>query len=382
MSVKVRERPRGSGIWWIFIDHGGTRKAKKIGQDKKLALEAARQISARFTLGDLRVIEESKVVPTFQEYAELWLESYIKQLRRQSTYERYRDVLRCQVFPVMGATAIDKITRSTMRQFLFALLDQGLSLDSVAFIRTVINGPMSHALDDELIQANPVTGILKKAIKKQDEDEAMDSFTHAEVRLFLDTCRRCDPEHYVFFLCAFRTGLRLGELLALRWGDVDWHSKFLLVSKSFRRKVTTGTKTGRKRRVDLSDQLLVGLQELYLQRKKEALAGGLGEVVGVIFHRGGSSMAQNSIRYIFKRLLRQAGLREIRFHDIRHTYASLLLSSNVSPVYVKEQLGHSSIAMTVDIYGHLIPGSQRDQVNLLDLQPSATYPQPVNIEKA
>ena len=87
-------------------------------------------------------------------------------------------------------------------------------------------------------------------------------------------------------------------------------------------------------------------------------------------------MSQNTIRNIFKRILKKAGLREIRFHDIRHTYASILLSNGESPVYVKEQLGHSSIETTVDIYGHLIPSSNRDAVNRLGTQLSATYTQP------
>jgi len=76
------------------------------------------------------------------------------------------------------------------------------------------------------------------------------------------------------------------------------------------------------------------------------------------------------------------GLREIRFHDIRHTVASLFLSDGASPVYVKEQLGHTSIQMTVDIYGHLIPSSNREMVNRLDSQPAAPYPQPAQKEEA
>jgi len=79
---------------------------------------------------------------------------------------------------------------------------------------------------------------------------------------------------------------------------------------------------------------------------------------------------------IYKRILLKAGIREMRIHDIRHSYASLLLSNGESPVYVKEQLGHSSIEITVDIYGHLIPSSNREAVNRLDSQQSATYPQP------
>jgi len=84
---------------------------------------------------------------------------------------------------------------------------------------------------------------------------------------------------------------------------------------------------------------------------------------------------------VFKRVLQKAGLRESRFHDIRHTYASLLLSDGVAPVYVKEQMGHSSIQMTVDIYGHLIPSSNRGAVNRLDAHPFAPQVHPPEMEK-
>lgn len=132
----------------------------------------------------------------------------------------------------------------------------------------------------------------------------------------------------------------------------------------------------------MSDHLLKTLKALQVARKKEALKSGLGEIVETIFHRNGKFMEQNYIRRVFKRLLAKAGLREIRLHDIRHTFASLLLSDGTSPVYVKEQLGHTSIQMTVDIYGHLIPSSNREMVNRLDSQQSATLPQPAQIKKA
>jgi len=102
-----------------------------------------------------------------------------------------------------------------------------------------------------------------------------------------------------------------------------------------------------------------------------------------VFCRNGKRMEQNHIRRVFKRVLRKAGMREMRVHDIRHTFASLLLSNGESPVYVKEQLGHSSIQMTVDTYGHLIPGSNRKAVNQLDTpQPSAPYTHPPKTKKA
>jgi len=117
---------------------------------------------------------------------------------------------------------------------------------------------------------------------------------------------------------------------------------------------------------NLSDQLLGTLRNLLTQRKREALQQGLGESVSVVFHQNGHYMSQNTIRNIYGRILKKSGMRHMRPHDVRHTYASLLLSNGESPVYVKEQLGHSSIQMTVDIRGHLIPGSNRGAVNRLD----------------
>jgi len=382
MAVKVRERPKGSGEWWIFIDYRGKRKAKKIGKDKKLALEMARKIEAKLTLGEFGITEERPKVPTFKECAEKWLYAYIKALRRQSTFERYQDILRRYILPVFGNKPIDEIKRGEIRELLLRLYHKGLSRSTVCLVRDVISGPLSFAVDEELIPVNPASGITKKLQLRRDRRIEIEPLTKEEVAVFLETCQTHAPEHYPFFLTAFRTGLRLGELLGLQWADVDWHGRFIRVSRSYKTGRLTPTKTGKVRRVDMSDYLIDVLKTLYTARKREALKEGKGEVSGFIFHRSGKPMEQNHIRRVFKRLLAKAGLREIRLHDIRHTFASLLLSDGASPVYVKEQMGHSSIQITVDIYGHLIPSSNREMVNRLDSQPSATYPQPAKNKEA
>lgn len=374
MGVHIKERVKGE--WWVFINHRGKRKAKKIGKNKSAALEVAKKIEARLTLGELDIDEEKKEIPTFKEYSELWLSSYVKPLRRESSYERYRDVLKGYVYPVIGNTAIDEIKRVNIRDLLLALHAKGLSKATVSFIKNVISGPMTYAMDAELIPANPTTGLIKSLHMEQDRREHVSPLTKEEVNLFLKTCAEHIGEHYPFFLCAFRTGARLGELLALQWGDVDWNGKFIEVKRSYKRGRLSPTKTGKARRVDMSNQLIEALQGLLTVRKREGLEMGLGEVVEGMFYRQGKPMEQNHIRRVFKRILRKAGLRDIRFHDIRHTYASLLLSDGASLVYVKEQMGHSSIEMTVDIYGHLIPSSNRDAVNRLDTQPNTTPAQP------
>jgi integrase len=381
MGVKVREKVKGSGEWWLFIDHHGKRKAKKIG-NKKAAQEAAKALETKLAFGDLGVLDEDNQTPQFKEYAELWLHTYIKALRRESTFVRYRNLLKSYVYPAFGTKQLDEIKRVDIRNLLLKLHKDGLSKSSVCLIRDVISGPMSYAVDEGLIAVNPAIGIIRRLQLDRDKEIAIEPLNHQEVQLFLETCSHHSPEHFPFFLCGFRTGMRLGELLALRWGDVDWHGKFIRVSRSYKIGRIEMTKTGKVRNVDMSDQLAETLKRLHTTRKEEALKNGGGEVIETIFHRNGGYMEQNYIRRVFKRLLSKAGLREIRVHDIRHTMASLLLSDGASPVYVTEQLGHTSIQMTVDIYGHLIPNSNRKVINGLDRQPSATPPQPVQKQRA
>jgi integrase len=382
MGVKVREKPTGSGVWWIFIDHQGKRKAKKIGKNRGLAMEAAKKIEAKLVLGDLGVAEERrKLPPFFKEYAEIWLQTYVKALRRDSTFIRYRDILKRHVYPTLGAKRIDEIRRADIRDLLLKLHAGGLSRSSVCLARDVLSGPFSYAVDEELIQVNPAVGIVKKLQLERDRSSAIEPLTREEVEHFLDTCLKHFHSFYPFFLCAFRTGMRLGELLGLRWGDVDWQGKFIRVTRSYKVGKMSPTKTGKFRRVDMSDQLAEALKALLTQRKREALETGR-PVVDTIFHKDRKPMEQNFARVTFKRVLAKAGIREIRVHDTRHTFASLLLSDGASPVYVKEQLGHTSIQMTVDIYGHLIPSSNRESVNRLDSQPGATPPQPAQNRKA
>ncbi|MBN1903690.1 MAG: site-specific integrase [Deltaproteobacteria bacterium] len=383
MGVNVREKPKGSGVYYVFIEHQGKRKAKKVGKDKRQAIQIAKKIEAKLTLGDLDLLDKEETLPLFEEYANYWLENYIKTLRRSSTYERYRDMLNRHIFPVFGKKPIDQIKKVDIKNLILQKSGEGLGRSMICLIRDVISGPMGYAVDEELLPGNPVSGVLKRLQLEREKRVKIEPLNEQEVQLFLDTCQQpYFREHYEFFLCAYRTGMRLGELLGLKWGDIDWNQKFIRVERTYKRGRFEKPKNGKVRRVDMSDQLFSALRKLLTERKKDALKLGLGAPVEFVFHRKGNPMEQNYIRRIYKRILTTAGIRNMRLHDIRHTYASLLLSQGESPVYVKEQLGHHSIQITVDVYGHLIPSSNRGAVNRLDTpQQTATYPQPVEIKK-
>jgi integrase len=365
MGASVREKIKNSGVFWVFVYHQGQRRSRKIG-DLKTARAVADKINAKITLGELDFEAEQTDGLTFREYSELWLEGYVREFLKPSTFERYTSILKKHVWPVLGIKPLSAISRKDVRQLLMGLSRKGLSPASIALVRDVISGPLGQALDDELIVSNPTTGIMKRLRIRRDKRSSQAPLDAKEVANFLDTCRRHYPAWYPFYLTAFRTGMRLGELLGLKWGDIDFFGKFIHVRRSFKLGRFSTPKNGKTRRVDMSDMLIAGLKALRTQAKKQALLAG-GERADLLFHRDGIPIAQNSVRNTFKQILAKAELRQIRFHDIRHTFASLLLSQGESPAYVKDQLGHHSIKMTVDVYGHLIPGANRGAVNRLDL---------------
>jgi integrase len=200
-------------------------------------------------------------------------------------------------------------------------------------------------------------------------------------------------------LLAVRAGLRRGELVAVRWGDIQFGGdetdceRFILVRHNYGRREHTTTKRKKSRRVDLSRELRRILIEIRDKRLLEAYLNGKTDISDELVFRSSSGSIvdpDNLYHRVFLPVLAKAGIRRIRLHDLRHTFGSQLLQNGASIVYVKEQMGHSSIQVTVDIYGHLIPGANVCFVDRLDElaaeqakitpQQSATPAQPDEME--
>jgi integrase-like protein len=162
--------------------------------------------------------------------------------------------------------------------------------------------------------------------------------------------------------------------LGLRWADVDFASGFLHVRQNRVHGVTTTPKNHQIRKVDMSAQLGIELQALRRRERERCLAAGK-ELPPIVFASDtGTFLDVGNVRRAFYRLLTAARLRHVRFHDVRHTFASLLIQQGESLAYVRDQMGHASIQITVDTYGHLVPGGNRAAVDRLDdeTQPDAT----------
>jgi integrase len=369
MGVKVRQR---SGAWWIFIDHRGQRKAKRVGTGtagKKAAELAAVTIQARLAAGGTSLLDEgSPPQLSFGDYARQWLELYATPACKFSTVRSYQVNLQRHVLPVLGATPLNAVTRADCRRLIAACRSKGLSPKTIENICRTVSSILSHAVEDGHLSANPAFRLGRFYRQADHPKPEIQPLTQEEVQRFLDVVRQHTPREYPLFLCAVRTGMRLGELLGLQWSDLDFRGRFLEVRRNRVAGRTTTPKNGKSRRVDMSTQLAAVLNALLVMQKEDTLRQGWGEVPAWVFcNEAGRPLDGDNLRYrVFYKVLALAGLRRIRFHDLRHTFASLLLQNGESLVYVKEQLGHSSIQVTVDTYGHLIPGANRAAVDRLD----------------
>jgi len=369
MGVTIREKNKDSGEWWVFIAHQGRRTSRKVG-DRTAAREAARKIQARLTLGKgaFPDVKTKPPAPTLQQYFKSFERSYRATLK-PTTWTSYETSMRVHVLPKFGQLCLDDLTRVKMKEFVSELVEKGLARDSIRLILAVLGIIYNQAIEDKIVSENPTKRLgtfYRQALVRHEE---ITPLTEEESLLFLGTTLKYEPKRYPLFLCALHTGMRSGEVAGLQWPDVDWHGKFLEVRRQVVRGLVTSLKTKRgRRRVDLSDDLLEALGNLRRQMQEQAMKKGMNEIPEWIFANSrGSFLAMDNVKSRnFKRVLRKAGIRDIRFHDLRHTFASQLLCNGANILYVSQQLGHANPQITMKIYSHWIPNdNQREVMNRL-----------------
>jgi integrase len=241
------------------------------------------------------------------------------------------------------------------------------------------------AMEHGEVLHNPAAGALR-GIENRRARPPYEPFSLEEARRFLIAAKTYEPHWYPILLCALTTGMRQGELLALRPHDIDFVTGFITVRSSFHRGVYNPPKNHKIRRIDMNERLADVLSRFLTwkialaleleherprneRRTKEKVLAEVREkqLFATLY---GGRLHDHKVYKAFRRTLKKAGLRRIRFHDLRHTFATLLLQQGESPAYVRDQLGHHSIQMTMDFYGHLVARSNKvaanDLVNSID----------------
>jgi len=275
----------------------------------------------------------------------------------------------------MGQLPLRSIRRKTIKNLIADLARKPLSRNSIRIVLATLRVVLNGAVDDEILAGNPAQKVGKFTKSRTERQQDIHPITSKELTVFLDAIKKYSPVHYPFFLTLARTGIRLGESLALQWGDIDFESRSIEIKKSLVNGRIETPKNGRTRKVDMSQQLTATLKDLQITRKEETLRKGWRGTPAWVFCDGnGNFLDDNNLRNrVFYKVLAKAGLRRVRIHDLRHSYASLLIQNGESLAYVRDQLGHHSIQVTVDIYGHLVPGGNKQAVDRLDDTPSGLH---------
>jgi integrase len=369
MGVNIRQKPTGSGIWWVFVNHRGSRKSKKIGKDKKLAKQYQKKLEAKILLDDLDMDKFNKTVPALKPYAEKWFT--LPHKTGKGTMHMYKRNLELHVYPVIGNHQIDQIKRKDFKAMFDGLLINGMAESNFQNIKSPLSRIFHHAIDAELVQINPLAGLKHSTARTID----IKPLTEEEVFIFLDVAQKyAGGKFYAQFLTLIRTGMRIGEVLGLQWQDIDFVKRKIKVQRHMVKNVAKpGTKNGKDRTVDMTPHLAETLRTLKTEKQKEALKTGK-PFSEFCFTLGDKTtpMSSHWARVTMREILKQAELPHMRIHDLRHSYATIRLARGHNIGDVSYQMGHSSIKITFDTYTHWIPGRFSNEVDDLDLQPNAT----------
>jgi len=386
MGVKIQKpgdtgHPGGNRRVYVRVNYRGHRKTR-VFNSARAADTYASQVEAWLKIGkieevftDPATIEPAMVTSvTFGAYWKQWFATEEPGWKPRTAL-CYNGMFETHL-AYLENWPLTEITRNDLKHLLVKKLRGGhlkkigkpMKPNSVKGILTPLRKCLQAAVDDNLIPANPASRVRVPQRKDQTAEDRIERYTREEIAHILAVAREQMPPWFPAILTAARTGLRVGELCGLRVEDINFAERFVHVRRTISRRIEGTPKSGKSRKVDMSAQLSAVLQDHIRSREIAATVAGKDPSPWVFgsLETGRYRNDEELAKGVWPRLLVLAGARPLKFHGLRHTFASLLLEQGESPAYVKEQLGHSSISITVDCYGHLIPGGNRAAVDKLD----------------
>ena len=298
---------------------------------------------------------------TLGEFLDQWLADVVKPRVRAWTFAGYEVHVRRHIKPVLGRVPLEKLSPQHVQHLLNRKLEEGLKPKSVRYLRGTLRTALNEAVRWGLVARNAAALVEGPRVERFD----IQPFTPAEARVFLDSIAGERLE--ALYSVALTMGLRQGEALGLRWQDVDLELGYLRVCKQLQRvhgaPQLVEPKTARSRRtLAMPPMITKGLEQHRVrQRQERSNAGSRWAETDLVFaSTEGKPLDGTAISKGFHSLLKRAGLQQRRFHDLRHSCATLLLVQGVSPRVVMDVLGHSQIGLTMNTYSHVIPDLRRD----------------------
>lgn len=365
-------RGRSKGSWQVVIElepdgqTGRRRQLRRTIQGRKKDAELLlAQLISQHELG----IDAGPGQVTVDEFLQRWLRDYAEVSVGAKTYVRYAEICRLHLAPKLGSVTLAKLRPARIQQAYRELQDAGLSAQTVLHVHRVLRGALNWGVRMQMLTRNPTDATEAPRAERHE----MRALAPPEIQILLDAARPTDLYHLVFV--ALATGVRLGEALALKWRDLDMEQRSLQIVRSLQYLPGRGlafvpTKTHRSSRaITLSEETVAIFNDL---RKRQVTARlGLGpayDTAGDLIFCGptGVPLAPYNVSRRFGDLAKSAGLAPLRFHDMRHSYATLLLRAGVHVKLVSQALGHSGTQLTLDTYSHAQPDLEAEAANMID----------------
>lgn len=356
----IYERP--DGRWSATITVGYSETGKRIrrtvyARTKGGVMEKLAELNHDKLKGTLTEPSQATVAEFLRE----WLDSYAKPEIRHTTYKNYRNSVENHVIPAIGGIRLVKLTAMHVQRLYASMQARGLKPTTIRSAHIVIGLALAKAVAWRYINRDPSRDASPPALDHR-EMQVLDS---QQARQLLEAAK--DDRMYALYLMALSTGMRLSELTGLQWQDIDFDKRRVSVVRTVAHApqlIVDAPKTkGSRRTLNVSGSVIDALND----RRRLALAEGLAACPWVFPSRSGNPFRRANLhRHSFKPLLRAAGLPDIRFHDMRHTCASLLLQQGVSVKVVQELLGHANIGITLGTYGHVMPGMHQEATDRME----------------
>jgi integrase len=304
---------------------------------------------------------------TVEQFLQLWLRDVVTPSKRASTAASYEQIVRIHIVPAVGKVRLQQLSTAHVQQLLAKVTEKGRSPRTVQYVRAVLRAALNQAIKWDLIERNAAA----RATPPRSERYEAQVLDVEGARQFL---RVIEGERLrALFVVGLSLGLRHGEALALRWQDVDLDTDTLHVRQTVQRVngvlVFGEPKSATSRRsLNMPEVLTAELRAHQIRQSEERLLAGRRWVDhNLVFPTsiGTPIDMRNSLRALHQ-VLEQHGLPRMRFHDLRHTAATLLLAQGVQPRMIMETLGHSQYALTMNLYSHVMPAMKQETANRMN----------------
>jgi len=305
---------------------------------------------------------------TVKQYLEQWFEEVHKPTLRITSYARYRVLLRKHILPVIGHLQLQKLTPQQVQALYSRKVNEGMAPKTIQNMHGLLHKALDNAVKWGLVPRNVCDAVSTPRLPHHE----IFPLTREQAQQFVAKIEGHQLEALLVF--ALVTGMREGELCALRWRDINFDDMTVQICRTVAHVTGYGyieneTKTAKGRRMIVLPPFLIDLLKQHRERQIQARLKASDKWIEknlVFCNRRGNHLHPNSLILRFHRLLREIGLPRIRFHDLRHSTATILLSMGVHPKIVQELLGHSQISTTLDIYSHVLPSLQQEAMGKLD----------------